>query len=132
MEQQKRPQAQRYVGFVALYGFWSIAVLSRALSQYIRLDTAGLPTHLSLLAGLIYLAITICAWRGQIRLVRWGLWLECIGVVVVSIGEQYTPLAYASAWSHYGAGYLMLPIILPVGGLILAYRAIRTHVHHRV
>jgi hypothetical protein len=132
MEQHQQGKAQRYGGFVALYGFWSVAVMSRAVSQYITHPAVGVPTHLSLLAGLIYVAITVWAWHGQLRPIRIGLWIEVFGVLVVSIAEWYVPLPYASAWSNFGAGYLWLPIILPVAGLILAYRNARTGIHHGV
>jgi hypothetical protein len=132
MEQQQQGMATRFVGFVALYGFWSVAVLSRAVSQYLTHPAVGIPTHISLLAGLIYVAITVCAWHGLLRPVRIGLWIEVVGVVVVSIAEEFRPLPYVSAWSNYGAGYLWLPIILPIAGLILAYRNARTGIHHGV
>ena len=62
MEQHQQGNAQRYVGFVALYGFWSVAVLSRAVSQYLTHPAVGIPTHLSLLAGLIY-ALVMAHWH---------------------------------------------------------------------
>jgi len=126
MEQPIRPHPLRYLGFVALYGFWAVAVLSRAISQYINRPNVALPTHLSLVAGLIYLAISYWAWKGDIRRVRLGLWVECCGVILVSIGESFVPMPYASAWSHFGSGYLWLPLILPVAGIILSFRQTHT------
>ena len=128
----EQPTRTRYLGYVALYGFWSVAVLSRALVQYATRPIVALPTHLSLLAGIIYVAITIWAWKGQIRRVRRGLWSELIGVLLVSIGESFAPLPYASAWSQYGAGYLWLPLLLPIGGIVLSYRRTDTAPTHGV
>lgn len=122
----------RYPGFVALYGFWTLAVLSRALFQYATRPNVALPTHLSLLAGTIYLAITVWAWHGQIRRVRAGLWIEFCGVLVVSSIESFVPMPYASAWSHYGSGYLWLPLVLPISGILLSYRHTATSPTHRV
>lgn len=113
------PARPRFPGFVALYGFWSIAVLARAIVQYLTRPAPLLPTHLSLLAGCIYFGITLCAWGGAVRLLRVGLWLELVGVLAVSVGERWLPLPYASAWSDYGAGYVWLPLVLPVAGLLM-------------
>ena len=128
MEQPTRPHPLRYPGFVALYGFWAVAVLSRAISQYINRPTVALPTHLSLVAGLIYLVSTYWAWKGDIRRVRYGLWVEIVGIMLVSMGESYAPMPYASAWSHFGSGYLWLPLLLPIGGVILSFRQTHTGV----
>ncbi len=112
------PRRPVYAGFVALYGFWSVAVLSRAIAQYLTRDGDLLPTHLTLLAGSIYLGISAAAWTGARRWVAVGLWLELLGVVVVSTLAYRWPLPYASAWSQYGSGYLWLPLVLPVAGLV--------------
>ena len=40
-----------------IYAFWAVAVCSRATWQYATHDGDLLPTHLSLLAGVIYIAI---------------------------------------------------------------------------
>lgn len=129
MEQHSRV---RYPGFVALYGFWTVAVLSRAIVQYVTRLEVALPTHLSLVAGIVYLAITIWAWQGSLQLLRAGLWIELLGVLVVSIVESYIPLPYASAWSHYGSGYVWLPLVLPISGIVLSYRHTATAPTHRV
>lgn len=107
-------------GFVALYGFWSVAVLSRALYQYATRPLPHLPTHLSLCAGLIYLGITVAAWSGHTRWVRAGLWIELAGVCIVSTVEHWWRLPYTSAWSGYGSGYVWLPLVLPIAGLWLS------------
>ena len=128
---EQLPQT-RYLGFMAMYGFWSLAVLSRALVQYATRSPIALPTHLSLLAGIVYLAIAVWAWHGRIQRVRLGLWVELVGVFVVSIGESYVPLPYASAWSQFGAGYLWLPLLLPIIGIVFSYRRTDTAPTHKV
>lgn len=106
-------------GMATLYAFWALAVCSRALWQYMVDQQYLLPTHLSALAGILYLAIAYWAWHGQVRALRIGLVIECCGVIAVSIYEQFMPLAYATAWSQWGAGYLYIPLALPVVGLIM-------------
>ena len=67
-----------------LYGFWALAVCSRALWQYASRSGNLLPSHISLLAGIIYLVITWAALRHQHTVLRGGLVCEIIGVIAVS------------------------------------------------
>jgi hypothetical protein len=114
-----------YRGLTLLYLFWAIALCSRAIWQYVTRSGDLLPTHLSLIAGLIYLVIVVWAWQGQRRLLMTGLMIELVGVIIISASEFIWPLPYASAWSGFGSGYLYMPIILPILGLIHLYR---THI----
>ena len=114
---------RRTPGMAALYAFWALAVCSRALWQYTVGQHIALPTHLSALAGMLYIAIAYWAWHGHMRAVRIGLVIECGGVIAVSIYEQFNPLGYATAWSHWGAGYLYIPLVLPLIGLVLTRRS---------
>lgn len=110
-----------YRGLALLYLFWTIALCSRAIWQYMTRSGDLLPTHLSFVAGIIYLAIVIWSWRGQRTALTIGLTIELIGVFVISIGELFWPLPYTSAWSAFGAGYLWMPLILPILGLVHLY-----------
>lgn len=110
---------KRSPGMAALYAFWALAVCSRALWQYTVGHNIALPTHLSALAGILYLLVAYWAWHGYVRALRVGLIIECCGVIVVSIYEQFAPMEYATAWSHFGAGYLYIPLVLPLVGLIM-------------
>lgn len=116
---------KRAPGMAALYAFWALAVCSRALWQYIIAQHFAMPTHLSALAGILYLAIAYWAWSGHIRALRMGLIIEWCGVIAVSLYEQFFPFAYATAWSHWGAGYLFIPLILPIVGLIMTHKSLR-------
>jgi hypothetical protein len=107
----------QYRGLALLYLFWTIALCSRAIWQYMTRDGNLIPTHLSLIAGIIYAAIVVWAWRGQRTPLIIGLIAEIAGVFLVSGVEFLWPLPYASAWSHGGAGYLYMPLLLPVIGL---------------
>ncbi|MFZ9858474.1 MAG: hypothetical protein ACO3F2_09125 [Roseiflexaceae bacterium] len=111
-----------YRGLALLYLFWAIALCSRAIWQYMSRNGDLTPTHLSLFAGIIYLAIVVWAWYGQRQLLIIGLVIELIGVISISIIEYFWPLPYASAWSGFGAGYVFMPIILPILGLIHLHR----------
>jgi|GEM_PF-1998754 len=108
----------QYRGLALLYLFWTIALCSRAVWQYMTRDGNLMPTHLSLIAGIIYAAIVVWAWRGQRTPLIFGLIAEIAGVCVVTSIEFFWPLPYASAWSHAGAGYLYMPLLLPLIGLV--------------
>lgn len=110
-----------YRGLTLLYLFWATALCSRAIWQYMTRSGNLLPTHLSLIAGIIYLAIVVWAWQGRRKRLIAGLIVELIGVMVISISEFIWPLPYASAWSGFGSGYLYMPIILPILGLVHLY-----------
>lgn len=112
----------RYPGLTALYAFWALAVCSRVGWQYATRVGDYLPTHLSAGAGLLYLCIAYWAWRGWGKALQWGLIVELIGVIVVGTYERYYPFGYATAWSHYGAGYLYMPLILPIAGIVVILR----------
>jgi hypothetical protein len=107
-----------YRGLALLYLFWAVALCSRAIWQYMTRSGDLRPTHLSLIAGLIYVAIVVWAWYGQRKFLMLGLVVELMGVLAISIGELRWPLPYASAWSQFGSGYLYMPIILPILGLL--------------
>lgn len=109
----------RYFGLTALYAFWALAICSRATWQYVTRAGDHLPTHLSAGAGLLYLFIAYWAWRGWPNALRWGLIVELAGVIVIGTYEIFNQFGYATAWSHYGAGYLYMPLILPIIGLII-------------
>jgi hypothetical protein len=105
-----------------LYGLWAVAALSRALYQYlVRRPPELAPTHISLFVGALYVLIilglrrrTPGAWRLSLAL----LLVELAGVLLVgTIDVIWRPFPYSSVWSEYGAGYLYMPLILPVVGL---------------
>ena len=111
----------RYLGLTALYAFWALAVCSRVCWQYATRIGDHLPTHLSASAGLLYLCIAYWAWRGWGPTLQWGLLIELIGVIIVGTYELFYPFGYATAWSHYGAGYLYMPLLLPIAGIVVIW-----------
>jgi len=112
----------RYLGLTTLYAFWALAICSRATWQYATRIGDHLPTHLSAVAGLLYLLIAYWAWRGWTKALLWGLIIELGGVIVIGTYEIFNQFSYTTAWSHYGAGYLYMPLILPIIGLVIVRR----------
>jgi hypothetical protein len=119
---RQRPVDRIHELLPMLYAFWALAALGRAIYQYVaRQPHDALPTHLSALAGLLYLVIAgllRCDTPQTRRWVRWLLLLELGSVLVVgSIDWVWRPFAYTSVWSAFGAGYGFMPLLLPLAGL---------------
>lgn len=107
----------------ALYIVFVIGSVSRATAQILlQYDEAPLAYTLSALAAGIYLVATIAlAWPGEVawRVSVVAISIELLGVLTVGTWSLLQPEAFADAsvWSHYGQGYLFIPLVLPVIGL---------------
>ncbi|WP_298181392.1 hypothetical protein [Saccharomonospora sp.] len=109
---------------IAVYAIFAIGATARALSQIAtRFDEAPVPYALSALAAVVYLLATVAlAKRG----VKWwrvavaACAFEMIGVLVIGTVSLALPEAFpdATVWSNYGMGYLFIPLVLPVFGLL--------------
>ncbi len=108
---------------LALYVVFVIGSVSRATAQILtQYEVAPLAYNLSALAALIYVVATISlalpgerAWRVSVVAIS----IELLGVLVVGTWSFLRPEAFADAsvWSHFGQGYLFIPLVLPVLGL---------------
>jgi hypothetical protein len=105
-----------------LYGLWAVAALSRAVYQYLfRHPESFVPTHISAFVGVLYLLILLGLRRRGPR-VWWAtlalLAVELGGVLIVGMVDLvWRPFPYATVWSGLGAGYLYIPLFLPVVGI---------------
>jgi hypothetical protein len=108
---------------------FTVAALSRAIVQIsTQFDEAPLAYTLSLVAGIIYAVITVALWRGGEAARRVALvscTVELIGVLVVGTMTLVDSSAFPdqTVWSDYGIGYLFLPVIVPVSGLLWLRRS---------
>ncbi len=108
---------------VALYVVFVIGSVSRATAQILtQYDQAPLAYNLSALAAGIYVVATVAlAWPGEAawRISLVAISIELLGVLTVGTWSLVQPEAFADAsvWSHYGQGYLFIPLVLPVIGL---------------
>lgn len=108
---------------LALYVVFVIGSVSRATAQILtQYEVAPLAYNLSAVAALIYVVATISlalpgerAWRVSVVAIS----IELLGVLVVGTWSFLRPEAFADAsvWSHFGQGYLFIPLVLPVLGL---------------
>jgi hypothetical protein len=108
---------------VAVYSVFAIAATGRSLTQLLLdAERAPLAYSLSLVAAVIYIVATVCLVRGGPT--AWTVALvacvtEGVGVLVVgTLSFVATDLfPDKTVWSHYGQGYLFLPLVLPFAGL---------------
>ncbi|MEV6316902.1 hypothetical protein [Streptomyces sp. NPDC051776] len=116
---------------VLLYGVFTVGAASRSIAQMImRFEEAPLAYVLSAVAAVVYAFILVSLVRGgetarRLAMVCCGA--ELIGVLSVGTWTLVEPSAFpdATVWSDYGMGYLFLPLVLPVTGLIWLRRARR-------
>jgi hypothetical protein len=122
---------------VAVYAVLAIAATGRSVFQIIdRFDEAPIAFTLSAIAAVVYILATLSlAFRWTMA--AWAtIAFELVGVLVIGtlsvvapgvLGlESIDPFGReATVWSVYGAGYLCVPLVLPIIGLLYLRRARR-------
>jgi hypothetical protein len=109
---------------IAVYGIFAISATARASFQLLtKFDEAPVAYSLSALSAFVYILATIAlAKSGE----RWNklAWLaigfELAGVLLVGAASILLPelFAHPSVWSGFGIGYGLVPLFLPILGLI--------------
>jgi hypothetical protein len=121
---------------VAVYAILAIAALGRSGFQIIdRFDEAPIAFSLSAVAAIVYVLATLSLAFGWDRLAWVTITFELVGVLVVGTLSIAAPAVLglddanpfgreATVWSAYGAGYLFIPLALPILGILwLRHRA---------
>ncbi|MFE7355758.1 hypothetical protein ACFU8Q_21830 [Streptomyces sp. NPDC057543] len=114
---------------VWFYGVFTVAAASRSIVQMILdFGRAPLAYVLSAVAAVVYGFITYSLVRGGEKARRSALVCcaaELLGVLVVGTWTMVEPSAFADAtvWSDFGMGYLFIPVILPITGMMWLRRA---------
>ncbi|MCX5197795.1 hypothetical protein OOK31_28525 [Streptomyces sp. NBC_00249] len=109
---------------VWLYGVMVVGAVSRSAYQIsTEFDRAPLAYSLSGAAALAYAFITYSLVRGGERARKAALvccGAELAGVLAVGTWTLLRPEAFpdATVWSDFGMGYLFIPVILPVTGML--------------
>lgn len=109
---------------VGLYAVFTVAAGSRSAVQIAtRFGDAPIAYVLSTVAAVVYAVMTVGLARGGTtsRRIAWaGCLFELGGVLVVGAASLIAPGAFpdATVWSGFGAGYLFIPLALPVAGLL--------------
>lgn len=108
---------------VALYAVMALAATGRSTVQILDyFSRAPLAYILSAVAAVIYLIATFALVRGgqrMIRVARLSCTVELVGVLGIGALSYALPGLFPdkTVWSHFGAGYGYLPLVLPVLGL---------------
>ncbi|UJW29960.1 hypothetical protein L3Q67_32715 [Saccharothrix sp. AJ9571] len=108
---------------IAVYAIFAIAACSRSMVQLLtRFDRAPLAYLLSVAAAVVYLIATACLARGSGAsrvIARAACLIELAGVLTAGTFSVVVPHWFpdATVWSHFGSGYLFIPLVLPIAGL---------------
>ncbi|MFI8362769.1 hypothetical protein ACIGD1_21655 [Streptomyces sp. NPDC085612] len=109
---------------VWLYGVMVVGAVSRSAYQIsTEFDRAPLAYSLSALAALAYAFITYSLVRGGETARKAALVccaVELAGVLAVGTWTVLRPDSFpdTTVWSEFGMGYLFIPVILPVTGML--------------
>ena len=106
---------------VAVYGVFALAAGARAAVQLsTRFAEAPVAYLLSALAAVVYVVATVALARGGRRTALVAITFELVGVLVVGTLSLLDRAAFPdeTVWSAYGRGYLFIPLVLPVAGLL--------------
>jgi hypothetical protein len=118
---------------VVVYAILAIGATGRSVTQILdRFDEAPIAYSLSAVAAVVYIVATVALVApGAIwNRVAWiAISFELAGVLVVGTLSVVAPAALglsdvdpfgreATVWSVYGAGYLFVPLAIPVLGLL--------------
>jgi hypothetical protein len=130
----KRPIRARGIGIllVAVYGLLALAATGRSFVQIVRdFDEAPLAYTLSAVAAVVYIVATIALvapGRVWYRVAWVTISFELLGVLTVGTLSLTHPelFGHASVWSWYGMGYVFIPLVLPVLGMLWLYRMRKT------
>lgn len=136
-ERVQRPPSRRISGIgrvlVFVYGVLALAATGRSVFQIIdRFEEAPVAFTLSAVAAVVYIVATIALvapGRVWYRVAWITISFELVGVLVIGSLSLFAPATLglhdvdpfgrdATVWSVYGMGYLFIPVVLPVLGLI--------------
>lgn len=122
---------------VAVYGILALAATGRSVFQIIdRFGDAPVAFTLSGLSAVVYILATIAlSLPGRIwfRVAVATISFELVGVLVVGTISLVAPHVLgldsinpfgreSTVWSAFGLGYLLIPLVLPILGLLWLYR----------
>lgn len=113
---------------IAIYAILALAATARSVVQIAtKFQTAPIAYSLSALAAAVYILATIALLgRGSAwYLVAWiTIIVEFVGVLTVGTLSlvDHGLFPADTVWSVYGRGYVFIPLILPVLGMMWLYR----------
>lgn len=122
------PTPRRSLGagrvLIGVYGVLALAATGRSVVQLTtKFGDAPVAYSLSALAAVVYIVATIALVRSGPRWYRIA-WLtisfELLGVVVVGLLSVFDPVLFPrdTVWSFFGRGYVFIPLVLPILGML--------------
>lgn len=109
---------------VVIYAILALGASGRSFVQIVQqYNDAPVAYTLSAVSAVVYIVATIgLIARGAVwyRIAWVTISFEMLGVLVVGTLSWAQPelFAHASVWSFYGVGYVFVPLVLPVLGMI--------------
>ena len=113
---------------IAVYAILALAATARSVYQIAsKFDEAPVAYALSALAGVVYILATVALIkRGDTwyRIAWITIIFELVGVLTVGILSLVDPVLFQhpSVWSMFGSGYVFIPLVLPILGMLWLYR----------
>ena len=125
-------QSSRAVGFgralIAVYAVLALAATVRSFVQIVgKFDVAPVAYILSGVAGVVYILATVALLKKGdtwYRIAWITIIFELVGVLTVGTLSLVDPILFPSdtVWSVYGRGYLFIPLVLPILGMLWLHR----------
>lgn len=123
-ESPSRPARGAFSVLIAVYAILAVAAIGRSGYQIsTKFSEAPLAYSLSALAAVVYLVATVALVESHRRAGRVlavsSLLLEALGVIGIGTLSLLRPELFPAdtVWSHFGQGYLFIPLVLPFVGL---------------
>lgn len=113
---------------IAVYAVMALGATARSLFQIAtKFDEAPVAYVLSALAGVVYIVATVALVRSGpawYRVAVVAIVFELLGVLTIGTLSLVDAVLFPAdtVWSTFGAGYLFIPLALPILGLIWLYR----------
>ena len=113
---------------IAVYAVLALAATARSIYQLAsKFDQAPVAYLLSGLAGIVYIVATVALLgKGPVwyRVAWITISFELVGVLAVGILSLVDAELFPAdtVWSYFGRGYVFIPLVLPVLGMLWLYR----------
>jgi hypothetical protein len=105
---------------VVVYGVLALAAIGRSVYQLVtKFADAPLAYSLSAVAAVVYIVAAVALATGTRRLAVASMMFELVGVIAIGAVSYISPAVFPhdTVWSHFGQGYLFIPLALPAVGL---------------
>lgn len=117
---------------IAVYAILALAATARSFVQIVtRFEEAPVAYLLSALAGVVYIVATVALLKkGEFwyRIAWITIGFELLGVLVIGTLSLVDTALFPddTVWSTFGRGYLFIPLVLPLLGMLWLWRTRRS------